>query len=119
MSGIKELDMTTVLDNNDLRQITRGSIKEFAKKAPCFHTFYRVIVNNYYNTQHQESDAVADGQSVPEGAFDIKTYNEGDPMSDAGIAPDGKKRRYVHSHDLFPAPATFGGVPAKSVVVED
>ena len=90
-------------DNNQARGATTQALKGIRSDLQ-FHTSYHILDENGMAT-----GVVPDGKSVPEGAFDIRSYDEGQVMSKPGKCQDGITRQNVHTHGK--EDGADGGVP--------
>ncbi len=97
-------------DNNTMRGATTQALKEIRGNLQ-FHTNYKI-----HEKYHDVTGAVSDGESVPEGAYDIKSYAEGEKMSEPREGVDGVIRYNAHTHEE--ADGWDGSVPFKYIEVK-
>ncbi len=99
-------------DNNEARQVTTDAIRGITKEGPHFHTSYKMKAGRSIT-----SDAVADGEALPQGAYDTRYYSGGDQVGGVFKGPDGKNYKEVHTHNEGEVIAYDGGIPIKEVQV--
>ena len=97
-------------DNNQARGATTQALKGIRSDLQ-FHTSYHILDENGMAT-----GVVPDGKSVPEGAFNVKSYAEGQVMSRPGKCGDGVIRYNAHTHEE--ADGWDGSVPFKYIEVK-